>query len=1291
MSSLPFLSGGNKKKKKGAPVKSTFDNQTESIDLLSFDNQSLSGEAKKGAFSKGSQRDRGQSIISLDEPTSSSQSHDNQSLSGVAMYFHTVHGTAITLSDDRTTATRGDGFCNGITFSAAPMAVGEEISIEFVSTTSSWSGMMRFGVTSVDPGTLTQDGLPRYAVPDLTNQDGYWAKSMAEGLGEPGNLMKFHVDAEGNLRYSINNDDKGVFLSGIPTDTPLWALLDVYGMTTAIKFVNTDDVPTEILARGPHAMRAFKLAASSGTKPVFRTRLMLVGQDRVGKTSLKKSLTGQTYDSGEISTDGIDTSDACEINVQDATSWKVHGNQEDNADAEKKGVLDGSFGVEEEYAQAVAQNIVKALVAERRKNKEKKEPAKPAEISTSGPAKSTESAPSADHGEQPAEENQIVEVYNKAPEPALKDNDLLKDMPPRVLELVTGLLKEAEEHGLEHKPAGEATRPNIIMKIWDFAGQSVYYTTHQVFLTPRAVYTVAFNLCHDLDAKALTQVRRSEGSDDKAKIEWEESEMTNMDFLEFWISSIHAHTSDNKPRLGQNGHKSPPIFLVGTHRNALDPDPAACEKKTREIFAKIRKNLKGRPMEGHVITPYYAVENGLEDDTEIAKLRQHIEEVAYSEPYMGEHMPIRWLKFEQFVAQETENGVDSLTLEEVQESVKKFGIDSKDELVAMLGFYHDLGTIVYFGTQGAVDDTLQKTVIFRPQWLVDTFKRVITVKDIDDQWDRFSEAWARLDAEGVLEDSLIDYMWRDVLHQKPLLLNLMDKFDLLCERLPPKKITAEERAEWVKSYYVPSRLRQKPHDLETVTDQPHFSFFLWFHGFLPDGLFHRVLTRAVRWAQECGGREPQLYHRTARFFLDEEHDYLLEMAPLRLSRIKVSVVRVMDLSDDAEDDDLGETQLPPPDPQACAKVRHFVDATLSDLQEMWMKRIKYSVSVPCPCGDEEEHFLSLDQCLSGKVVLCRKNKRVKTLPIRKYFPSETVTARPAAPTAAPLQPGQLPPWVPEVAKLLNSDRNANDWVELANRLGYSSQKTETFMKSADPTSTLLRDWLDGSGEAAVDLVIKALENMGRDDVLQIIRGGQGAADVQPAIFISYQWDIQDRVRDLRGRLEAAGYPCWMDIGQMGGGDALYEKIDQGMRASKVVIACLTTKYSVSQNCSKEINLANLLGKTIIPIMFQKIDWPPPGGMSLIFSPLLYIDMTSNGGGHGGAGIHSKLETKFQEVVERIQTTIQPVGAGKPGGTAPEEPAKQAGSPAKRPNTAARRPSSAVSQTQVTKCGACAIL
>ena len=51
--------------------------------------------------------------------------------------------------------------------------------------------------------------------------------------------------------------------------------------------------PAEILARGPEVEVAFRKALAEGEKLVFKTRLMLVGQERVGKSSLMKNITGQ--------------------------------------------------------------------------------------------------------------------------------------------------------------------------------------------------------------------------------------------------------------------------------------------------------------------------------------------------------------------------------------------------------------------------------------------------------------------------------------------------------------------------------------------------------------------------------------------------------------------------------------------------------------------------------------------------------------------------------------------------------------------------------------------------------------------------------------------------------------------------------------------------------------------------------------------------------------------------------------------------------------------------------------
>lgn len=53
------------------------------------------------------------------------------------------------------------------------------------------------------------------------------------------------------------------------------------------------------------------------------------------------------------------------------------------------------------------------------------------------------------------------------------------------------------------------------------------------------------------------------------------------------------------------------------------------------------------------------------------------------------------------------------------------------------------------------------------------------------------------------------------------------------------------------------------------------------------------------------------------------------------------------------------------------------------------------------------------------------------------------------------------------------------------------------------------------------------------------------------MFISYQWDNQNEVKSLRDKLERVGYSCWMDIGQMGGGDQLNMRIEEGIRNSKV--------------------------------------------------------------------------------------------------------------------------------------------
>ena len=49
-------------------------------------------------------------------------------------------------------------------------------------------------------------------------------------------------------------------------------------------------------------------------------------------------------------------------------------------------------------------------------------------------------------------------------------------------------------------------------------------------------------------------------------------------------------------------------------------------------------------------------------------------------------------------------------------------IEDKEEVTAMLNFYHDLGEIVKHG----------RTVVLRAQWLLELFKQLITVPPFDE-------------------------------------------------------------------------------------------------------------------------------------------------------------------------------------------------------------------------------------------------------------------------------------------------------------------------------------------------------------------------------------------------------------------------------------------------------------------------------------------------------------------------------------------------------------------------------
>ena len=105
--------------------------------------------------------------------------------------------------------------------------------------------------------------------------------------------------------------------------------------------------PLEIEALGEKAQLAYQSALKDGAINVYRGRVFLIGQDRAGKTSLKKSLIGLPFNRKEKSTDGIEVDPSkFQLDVDEVRNWQP-------IDERKQGLL----GCSRDVAQVVVEKM----------------------------------------------------------------------------------------------------------------------------------------------------------------------------------------------------------------------------------------------------------------------------------------------------------------------------------------------------------------------------------------------------------------------------------------------------------------------------------------------------------------------------------------------------------------------------------------------------------------------------------------------------------------------------------------------------------------------------------------------------------------------------------------------------------------------------------------------------------------------------------------------------------------------------------------------------------------------
>ena len=106
------------------------------------------------------------------------------------------------------------------------------------------------------------------------------------------------------------------------------------------------------------------------------------------------------------------------------------------------------------------------------------------------------------------------------------------------------------------------------------------------------------------------------------------------------------------------------------------------------------------------------------------------------------------------------------------------------------------------------------------------------------------------------------------------------------------------------------------------------------------------------------------------------------------------------------------------------------------------------------------------------------------------------------------------------------------------------------------------------------------------------------------VMISYQWDAQKVLVEVKNKLQASGYRVWMDLEQMGGStlDAMAKAVEN----AAVVLVCVSQRYKESPNCRSEGEYAYRRQKDIIPLMMQR-NYTPDGWLGILVGTKLWID------------------------------------------------------------------------------------
>ena len=318
-------------------------------------------------------------------------------------------------------------------------------------------------------------------------------------------------------------------------------------------------------------------------------------------------------------------------------------------------------------------------------------------------------------------------------------------------------LPEAVKADLEQaKTAVLIDEDGINAIIWDFAGQSVYYGLHSMFLKEDNVAMIVFDASQPLQ----DPVKGRDSYKDPYTQKSISPTTTGCESVCYWLQSIHSIRKDGT-RLGATSIFVPTVFLVATHIDLIG-DSEAVKVRKKEIIDHLFLLLKDKPFAKHIA----GVENGLREalekncffisnkvrnEEELDRLRfMLVEALLYIK---NRQHPVVFLNIEKTLVSLDKATISTTEFHTIAHESGFFAKPESVEIKGALAHFHSKGTILHFPQVESLEDV----VVLSPDWLTKLFSYVIIAHPYVLECN-YNLQFERLKCHGILEEDFITFM-----------------------------------------------------------------------------------------------------------------------------------------------------------------------------------------------------------------------------------------------------------------------------------------------------------------------------------------------------------------------------------------------------------------------------------------------------------------------------------------------------------------------------------------------------